>query len=354
MRLCDLTYVQENSILAEPIMDAMGRVLLGAGVRLTVSYIERLKRLGYQTVYVQDDRLEDVEILSAISDQTRAKAYKAMGRLIDGGTERVDNARIADVRDTVQRMVSDILSCPNVMTNLQQIIGYDDYTFHHSINTTVISLILGVGLRYSEQQLNELGTGALMHDIGKTKVPGEILNKKGSLTKEEFDEIKRHTQYGFDALRKASDLGIVSAHISFQHHEKWDGSGYPRGLKKTEILEYARIASIADVYDALSSPRVYRGAFQPYEAYEYILAKSGMEFDPKLIENFGKNVAVYPTGSGVRLSNQLRGNVIKQNPNFPMRPWVRVFYERDQQLSQPKDINLMDHPSLIILAVENM
>lgn len=354
MRLCDLTYVQENSILAEPILDTMGRVLLGAGVSLTVGYIERLKRLGYQTIYVQDDRLEDVKILSAISDQTRAKAYKAMGRLIDGGTEGVNNARIADVRSTVQRMVSDILSCPNVMTNLQQIIGYDDYTFHHSINTTVISLILGVGLRYSEQQLTELGIGALMHDIGKTKVPEQILRKKEALTKEEFEEIKRHTQYGFETLRKASDLGIVSAHISFQHHEKWDGSGYPRGLKRTEILEYARVASVADVYDALSSPRVYRGAFQPYESYEYILAKSGMEFDPKIIENFSKNVAVYATGSGVRLSNKQRGTVIKQNPNFPMRPWVRIFYDHDQQLSQPMDLNLMDHPSLIILAVENM
>lgn len=266
----------------------------------------------------------------------------------------MDNARVADVRNTVQRMVNDILSCPDVMTNLQQIIGFDDYTFHHSINTTVISLILGVGLRYSEQQLTDLGTGALMHDIGKTKVPEAILNKKGSLSKEEFEVVKCHTQYGFDSLRKASDLGIVSAHISFQHHEKWDGSGYPRGLKKTEILEFARIVSIADVYDALSSPRVYRGAFQPYEAYEYILAKSGMEFDPKIIDTFSKKIAVYPIGSGVLLSNKQRGNVVKQNPNFPMRPWVRIFYDNDQQLSQPKDLNLMDHPSLLITAVENM
>lgn len=354
MRLCDLTYIQENCILAEPIIDAMGRVLLGAGVSLTSTYIERLKRLGFQTVYIQDDQLEDVKIFSAISEQTRAKAFKAMGRLMNGGTEGVDNAQVNDVRNTVQRMVNDILSCPDIMTNLQQIIGYDDYTFHHSINTTVISLILGVGLRYSEQQLIDLGTGALMHDIGKAQVPLEILNKKGSLSKEEFEEIKRHTKYGFEALRKASDLGIVSAHISFQHHEKWDGSGYPRGLKKKDILEFARIVSIADVYDALSSPRIYRGAYKLYEAYEYILAKSGMEFDPDIVEKFSKNIAVYPIGSGVLLSNKQRGNIVKQNPNFPMRPWVRIFYDHNQKLTQPKDLNLMEHPSVLIVAVENI
>lgn len=355
MRLCNLASAQDNCVLAQSIRDSMGRVLLGAGVRLTRPYIERLMRLGYQTIFIEDDRLDDVEIVPAITDQTRDRAYKAIGRVLGNGTGQFNNSQISDLQRIIQRMIDDLLSCPNIPTILQSVRGFDEFTFHHSVNTTVIALILGVGQQYKEQQLTELGIGTLIHDIGKVRVPSEILNKLGPLTKEEFDLIKCHTNFGYDAARKFPDLSIISAHIAFQHHEKWDGSGYPRGLRQGAIHEYARIACVADVYEALTSPRAYRAAFQPYEAFEYVLAKSGSEFDPKLIDTFSKHIAVYPNGSGVQLSNGQRGNIVRQNPNFPSRPWVRVFYDKDKNtpLTTPLDVNLIDYPSLMIVTIDN-
>lgn len=355
MRLVNINYLKENSILAQPIMDSLGRILLSAGVNLNTSYIERLRGLGYQVVYIEDERLDDVEIQSAISDKTRIQAFKTLNRINQmGEINQSKSVQNLDLKKTISQMINDILSCPTVETNLVQIRGHDNFTFHHSINTTVIALVIGAGLRYSEQQLLELGIGAMMHDIGKTKVPRHILDKKENLTKEELEYIKQHTLLGFQILKNTPDLGLISAHVALQHHEKWDGTGYPRGLKHSNIHEYARITSIADVYDALTSPRSYRDAFQPYEAYEFIIAKSLHDFDPKLVDVFSKNISVYPMGCGVRLSNGQSGNIIKQNPNFPSRPWIRIFYASNQRLMNPFDLNLIDHPSLMIKEIDNI
>lgn len=354
MRLVNVRYVEEGSILARPVINSTGTVLLRAGVHLTASYIDRLRTLGYDVLFIQDDRLEDVEIHTAITSQTREVAYKSI-ELISKYIERdsKDSLPIGQIRNTVQQMINDLLSSSDILGNLTEIRGYDDYTFHHSVNTTIISLILAMASGYSQQKLLELGMGVLMHDIGKIKIPEEILNKKTPLTKDEFEEIKNHTNYGFDILRKNNDLSLLSAHVAYQHQEKWDGSGYPRGLQGNGIHEYGRLAAVADVYEALTSKRVYRNAIEPNEAYEFIVSQGNTHFDPQILEVFKKNIAVYPSGSGVLLSNGQRGNVIKQNQAFPNRPYVRVFYENEKTLSSPVDYNLAEYPSLMIVAVDN-
>ena len=207
---------------------------------------------------------------------------------------------------------------------------------------------------WANSKLMELGMGVMLHDVGKIKIPENILNKKGKLTPEEYEIIKKHSKFGFEILRRTHDLSLLSAHIAFQHQERWDGSGYPRGLKETQIHEYGRIAAIADVYDALTSKRIYRTAKQPYEAYEYMVAKSGSEFEPSLINKvFKRCIAPYPTGTGVRLSNGQRGNIVRQNPEFPTRPFVRITHQRESRLSMPIEYNLLEHPSLMIEAIEN-
>ncbi|MDR3602128.1 MAG: HD-GYP domain-containing protein [Desulfosporosinus sp.] len=354
MRLANIRYVEAGAILARPVINSFGMVLLRAGVHLTASYIERLKTMGYDVLFIQDDRLADVEIHGAITDQTRKVAYKSI-ELISKFIERdpKDSLPVDSIRRAVQQMINDLLSSSDILGNLTEIQGYDDYTFHHSVNTTILSLVLGMASGYSERKLLELGMGVLMHDIGKIKVPEVILNKKTPLTEIEFEEIKKHTTYGFEILRKNNDLSLLSAHVAFQHQEKWDGTGYPRGIKGSAIHEYGRLAAIADVYEALTSERVYRRAIEPNEAYEYIVSQGNKHFDPKILEVFKKNIAVYPSGSGILLSNGQRGNVIKQNPAFPNRPFVRVFYENDETLTAPIDYNLAEYPSIMIIAVEN-
>ena len=355
MRLVNTRYVAEGSVLARPVINSSGRILLQAGVSVTASYIGRLMAMGYDVLFIQDDRLEDVEFHMTITGQTREVAYKTIQSVsahIECGKGSSLKAATR-VRTAVKQMINDLLFSADILGNLTEIQGYDDYTFHHSINTTIIGLVLGIASGYSENKLLEFGMGVLMHDIGKIRVPEEILNKKTALTETEFDEIKKHSSFGFDILRKNNDFSILSAHVAFQHHEKWDGSGYPRGLKENEIHEYGKLAEIADVYEALTSKRVYRKAIEPNEAYEYIISQSNKHFDPKVLKVFQKHIAVYPSGSGILLSNGQRGNVVKQNPAFPNRPLVRVFYENEEPLTAPIDFDLADHPSLMIIAVDN-
>jgi len=354
MRLVNTRYVVEGSVLARPVINSSGRILLQSGVRVTASYIGRLMAMGYDVLFIEDDRLEDVEFHMSITGQTREAAYKTIenvSKYIESGNESA--LKESNVRATVQQMLNDLLYSSDVLGNLTEIQGYDDYTFHHSINTTILGLVLGMASGFSEHKLLEFGMGVLMHDIGKIQVPASILNKKTPLLPEEFDEIKRHSTIGFDILRRNNDFSLLSAHVAFQHHEKWDGSGYPRGLKGSEIHEYGKLAAVADVYEALTSRRIYRKAIEPNDAFEYIVSQSDKHFDPLVLDVFKKHIAIYPSGSGVLLSNGQRGNVVKQNPAFPNRPLVRVFYENEESLPAPIDYNLIEQPSLMIVAVDN-
>lgn len=355
MRLVNIAYVDEGSVLAKPLVASNGKVLLQAGIALSRSYIDKLARLGFDTMFIEDATFEDVEITSAVSLKTREVAYAAVQNINSNiDKSRLLSGKLDEVKSAVRNIISDLLGNKGLLGNVIEIQGYDDYTFHHSVNTTIIASIMGIYMGWSDDKLLELGMGMLMHDVGKIKVPPEIFNKIEPLTREEFDEIKKHSEYGFEILRKNRDINIVSAHVALQHQERWDGSGYPRGLKGTQIHEYGRLAAVADVYEALTSKRIYRNAHQPYEAYEYLIANSDRLFEPKLVQNvFSKCITPYPTGTGIRLSNGQRGNVVKQNPCFPTRPYVRMTHEFYSRLFSPIDYNLAEHPSLMIVGIEN-
>ncbi|AGA68957.1 HD-GYP domain-containing protein [Desulfitobacterium dichloroeliminans LMG P-21439] len=355
MRLVNIAYVVEGSVLARPLIAPNGKVLLQAGITLSRSYIDKLARLGLDTMFIEDATFEDVEITSAVSLKTREVAYAAILNLSKNIDEsRLRSGKLDGVKNAVRNIIGDLLDNKGLLGNIIEIQGHDDYTFHHSVNTTIIALLMGISMGWSDNKLFELGMGVLMHDVGKIKIPEEIFNKVGPLTLEEFDEIKKHSEYGFQILRKNRDINIVSAHVALQHQERWDGSGYPRGLKGTQIHEYARVTAVADVYEALTSKRIYRNAHQPYEAYEYLIANSDWLFEPLLVQKvFPKCITPYPTGTGVRLSNGQRGNVVKQNPNFPTRPYVRMTHDFYSRLFSPIDYNLVEHPSLMIVGIEN-
>lgn len=354
MRLVSTRYLEEGACLARPVINSDGQILLQADMMLTSTYIKRLQRLGFDVVFIKDDRLDDVELHIPLSAQTRELAYQTVSALMmQVNTGHANRLNVDLMQKTVREMIDDLLYSSDIVTNLLDIQGFDDYTFHHSVNTTVLGLILGIASGYSETRLLELGMGILMHDVGKTRVPSEILNKPTPLSHEEFEVIKKHTIYGYEILRQNRDLSLTSAHVALQHQEKWDGSGYPRGLKGSEIHEYGRVAAVADVYEALTSKRIYRPALQPYQAYEYIVAHSGTHFEPRILSIFAKHVAVYPNGCGISLNNGQRGNVIRQNPSFPGRPYVRMFYQDDEALADPIEYNLEEHPALFIVEVDN-
>lgn len=355
MRLVNIAYAEEGQVLARPLISASGRVLLKEGIKLTPHYINRLRSYGFESLFIEDSTFDDIEVFSAISAQTREVAYQSLQNLSKQiQADQLNSINLQKVQEAVQRIIDDLLYSFDLLENVLEIRGYDDYTYHHSVNTTIIALIMAIAMGWPNAKLLELGMGVLMHDVGKIKIPPEILNKKGPLTEEEFAEIKKHAEYGFEILRRNRDVSLLSAHVAYQHQERWDGTGYPRGLKGKEIHEYGRIAAVADVYEALTSKRVYRNAMQPYEAYEYVIGNSGTHFEPDLVRNvFIRYIAPYPSGSGIRLSNGQRGNVVRQNPAFPTRPYVRMTHQGEVCLETPIDYNLAEHPSLMILGIEN-
>lgn len=356
MRLVNISYVKEGSVLARHIRNSDGKVLLGQGIVLSSKYLTKLRYLGFDMVFVQDEKFNDVVIDPIISDKTKEIVYDTIKNVTTTLEKDNFDPKAIDgdsVRNAVVNIIEDLLYSSDILSNLTDIMGYDEYTYHHSVNTTVLALVLGMGKGYNHSRLLELGMGVLMHDVGKTKVSKEILNIKGSLTKEEFEEIKKHSSFGYEFIKNNQDFSLHSAHVALQHHEKWTGGGYPRGLKGNDIHEFGRIAAVADVYEALTSKRPYRDALEPYQAYEYVVAQSGFQFDPEIVKIFTKNVAVYPTGSGVELSNGLRGNVIKQNKSLPDRPIVRAVFNGNEPLQELIDYDLSKHLSLMITKVEN-
>ena len=302
MRLISLDKVKPHMKLGRSIYRATGEMMLCKGTILTVQFIERLNELGYTSLYVSDELIDDVVFDEVISEKTQLRAVECLQGVMNNVRKgRTFNTEA--VKDVVSCIVEDLLDSRDIMVNLSNIWSFDEYTFDHSINVTVISIIMGIGLHYTKGRLQDLGMGVILHDLGKILVPGEIINKPGKLTVEEYEIIKLHTWHGFEMLRSNPKIKITSAHVALQHHERYNGSGYPRGLVGKRILEFARITAIADVFDAISNNRCYRSKFPVHKVYEYLLENSGTGFDPLILDSFIQKLALFPKGTKVLLND---------------------------------------------------
>lgn len=349
MRKVNIESIQYGVKLARTIFSSDGGVLLAQGVELKESYVDHLKSHGISEVYLDDDISEDIVVRDVIRDQTRNEAVVLVKKLMSNYkfTESID---VEEVKKTVNKILDELLGNNDILYNLSEIKSVDDYTFEHSVNVCILSLITGIGLGFDMSRLRELGTGAMLHDIGKLCIPSEILKKPSQLTVEEFEEIKKHTILGYELLKKSGRVNLASAYIAFGHHERFDGSGYPLQLKNNNIQIYARIAAVADVYDALTSDRVYRKKLKPNEVFEYITSLGVHHFDPMVIESFVKYVTVYPIGTGVLLNTRERGIVVRDNRSRPTRPVIRIVYDdRMQKQSIPRDLDLSEQTNIFIV-----
>lgn len=344
MRRIKITWAKPGDILGYPIFRKDGAILLNTGVRLTKEYIEQLKALGVTHIYIQDEISKDIEILDPISIQTRMEALK----VIEDNYYRSCKGLPLDakaIKKVVNDIVEEILSSEQVLLNLRDIRSYDNYLFSHSLGVTVLSIVMGKNIKRDEKFLRDLGIGCMLHDIGKLDIPKEILDKPEKLTEEEFETVKFHTQYGYRRiLDQDGELPATSAHVAWEHHERIDGTGYPRGLKGEKIHIFSRIAGIADVYDAMTVDRVYRKAYPPNEAVEFIMGASGTLFDYEVVKAFLKSIAPYPVGDIVLLSTEEVAIVVDVNRDFPLRPIVRVLKDDGWE-----DIDLMSRTNISII-----
>jgi len=347
MRRVKVDSVPEGARLARTVFSSDGGVLLMQGVELRDSYLELLRKRGIYEIYLNDDLSEGIEVHDVVNENTRNEAV-VLVRDIMTGYSFSDAIDVGHVKTIVGRIVDELLSNDDILYNLTEIKTVDDYTFKHSVSVCILSIITGIGLGFDTAQLRELGLGAILHDIGKLCIPREILKKPSQLTVTEFEEIKKHTILGYELLKKSGQLNLISSYIALGHHERYDGSGYPYRLKSEEIQIYARIVAVADVYDALTSDRVYRKKLKPHEVYEYITSMGLHHFDPVVVENFVRFVTVYPEGSGVLLNTRERAIVVKHNRKMPTKPLVRIVYDEDMKRIS-REIDLSQETGIFIV-----
>lgn len=327
--------------LARPVYGRNGEMLLKKGAVLTANYIMALRKCGVLAVEVEGPLRLDRDYQKLLEDEVRSDAMNA----IREWCEAKKKEGVRKMVEVVEHIVEEILAGKEVIGNLTEICSADVYTYAHSVDVCVLSLTVGVKLGYKKEDLTKLGVGGLLHDLGKARVPPEILNKPGKLTPEEFREIKKHPAYGYKmVLESGNGIDPRSAAVILNHHERYDGTGYPRGLKGDEIDEMSAICAVADVYNAITTDRVYRKAHPPHEAYEMIMASGNFMFSMKVVDAFLKCVLPYPPGSVVRLSDGTIAVVLQVNRSFPFRPLLKALYSGEE-------LDLMKEHNLVIAGI---
>lgn len=352
MKLVSVNDLTGREVLCKDILDYEGKLLLSAGTILNEDHIKKLKDNGIYTIKIKDDcnfnlswRFKDKHM-----ETLKDSLIKNMPTLLDNlvcGNYIDCHKHIEDVYSIVDHIIKQ----GTITTNLFEIKSYDDYTYVHCVDTCIMATFLGYTLELNKASLRLLAVAAILHDIGKTKIPSYIINKKGQLTNNEFEIIKKHPIYGTQILQSIKKIHPTIIRAVSEHHEKFNGTGYPLRIKGYNISKFARIISICDVFTAVSANRSYRERFNPSDAYELILSSSGTAFDPLLVKHFRKTFFVYPLGYRVKLSNGLEGIVIEQNKTFPDRPIVRIINLEDNISSHLNDIDLLKETTLTIVKV---
>lgn len=241
----------------------------------------------------------------------------------------------------VTSITESIFRNPDAIISLLRIKQADKYTYQHSVAVATLLISFCRALSIDRAEIELAGIGGLLHDIGKMKVPNYLLNKPGKLSAREFDIMKSHVGEGRLLLENTAGMSLISINIAAEHHERYDGSGYPKGLKGEEISRYGRMAAIVDVYDALTSARIYHPSTEPTAVLKQLLEGAGRHFDTPLVHSFIRTVGIYPVGSLVKLENGEVAVVIEQHHEDLLHPIVRVFFNsRLRSYIRPKNYDL--------------
>lgn len=344
MRRISTKYARPGMILGYPVFDPYGAKLLDTDVKLDEHNLKTLTSMKVHEIFIQDNRVSDIVSLPIMPPEIEGAASAALrklmietrlsGRLTVEAIHRISNI----VNSMVSHLSFSLLGEPSVAG----ITSSEDYIYTQPVKTAILSLIVGYKLKWDKNQLINLGIAAMLKDIGYTELPEEILHKAGELTKEELAKIREHPVRGYKLLKqfygKDTSIGIAI----MQHHERWDGSGYPLGLKGTRISPLAQLLAIADSYMELISVSPGKSkTYMPHEAIEFVMAYSKEYFNPELANAFVKQIPCYPAGLTVELNTGEIGIISDSKRGLVGRPVVRICYvPKEGMLEKPYDVDL--------------
>lgn len=327
MKLIAIEHLKPGMILSEDILNENGVIYLNIGTEIKERHIHLLMNLGVGFVYVQSEKGDEDSLNSAFKDKNYSKEFK---QTLESFKNLYTNVRlgkkvvIEEVKDSLEPLVSGILNNNDILGSLRSIEINDEYTFKHSINVSLLSSMIGKWLGYSPNDLMDLSVSALLHDLGKCKIPTEILNKPARLNQVEFEIMKGHSYHGYQLLTDNNQLSQDVLYGILSHHERMDGTGYPNGTKGYNIHEFARIIGIADMFDAMTSNRVYKSKISPFIVAEEMLRESYNHLDVNITSLFLNNIAQFYVGNVVRLNSGDIGEIILVSKYNATRPLVKV------------------------------
>lgn len=372
MRLVATRRVPIGSVLARDVTigAARERALLRSGVAITERYRTALLDGGHNAVYIEDSISTDIVVTPALTERTRAQATESLNRAFANvpaaarARERMAPEAIAELERVAQLIATEIAGSGQSVVALSDLGAADQYTLQHSIDVCAVGLMIAKRLFQDhgrvdyrgkrvwdrlEQWLAKLGVGLMLHDIGKVAIPSDILNKPGRLEPDEWTIVKAHPTVGLELLSSDLISPLVKAVVR-SHHERWDGTGYPNGIGGEEIPHFARIAAVADVFDAVTSERVYKAAKPQHVGHEIINAGAGTQFDAEVVETFNKVVAPWPPGDEIVLADGRSGVVVSCPADELARPLVRIAFDAEGQATAPEEIDLRERADLLPLS----
>jgi HD-GYP domain-containing protein (c-di-GMP phosphodiesterase class II) len=349
MRRIGVQYSQPGMVLSQDVYDSYGNMVMSQGTRLTFDNSSTLSRMGSGEIFIQDRRVDDVPVTSIMPARLQGEATRQLRAFLDETARVVIESTsgrmttVTNIEKVIYSMVSHLFPAYFGEVNASGCHSLKDYNYVHPVQVASMCLIMGRKMGLKEDELQRLGVISMLQNVGYVALEPGMMDEPAAFSPIEMHEVKQHPQYGLQILRDYTHLPAEIIEGVYQHHERWDGNGYPRGLKGKDICLEARVIALADTYYALVSRRPHRQANLPNEAIEFIMAYSGELFDPEIVQLFTKIVPLFPTGVMVKLNTGESGIITDAKPGLIGRPVVRICYDkRFQALSDPIDIDLSD------------
>lgn len=387
MILMSLDDVRPGMVVGTGLRNREGRLVLGPGETFTPEYIGRLRQLGYSSIWIDDEDTRDIPYEETLSDQTRVAATSAIQDTFaatlqaSGGRPAVsvdavrsilesrrfqqafDGGAVERLSGQVDHVVGEVLDGA-VLTGLRSLRTHSTYLYHHCLDVAVMASMLGRLLGYDRETLKKLAIGCILHDIGTVFIEGELADRPDPLTPEEHRRVRDHPMLGYLFIRDNLGLGALAAHVAYQHHERQDGTGYPRGLKGSNritpgpemhlpgrIMALGEIAAIADFHDALSTARPDREPLAPDEVWQVVRGAAGGHLNREIVELFLSVLPPYPLGTQVLVTagrwRDHSGVVARVNREALERPVVRLLGDPAGNRISAVDVDLRKEDAAI-------
>lgn len=329
-----------GDMLAQDLISRQGVLLIPKETVIDEILIEKLEELGISSLYIYQKEIngevrEAADRYEVFVENYQQQVSQIKTIINDLAVGKDLNAQA--IHDLTDSLYSESNERDSVIQCLSTLKAFDEYTYNHSVNVSLYSMLIANWLKMPEQMVKDCIKAGLLHDIGKASIPDKILNKKGKLTNQEFAVMKQHPTYGYHIAQKADGISDEILKAVLLHHEREDGTGYPIGVMGEKLNILTKIVAIADVYDALTSERVYKKRISPFETFQIIETTGLGYFDTMILLTFLRNIASYYIGANVLLSTGEQGTIVHVVPHNISRPIVCV---SNRYIDTGKDENI--------------